>query len=46
MAEVLLDRHAARGQEGQLDTQDQPVVGSSSEWQDPSNAYAHPGSPA
>ena len=31
MAEVLFNRHAARGQEGQLDTQDEPAIGSPAE---------------
>ena len=31
MAEVLLNGHAPRGQEGQLDTQDEPAIGSPAE---------------
>ncbi len=46
MAEVLLNRHASRGQEGSMDPQDEPAAGSPPERQDPLNANAYLGSPS
>ena len=46
MAEVLFNPHASRGQEGSMDTQDEPAIGSPAEWQDPLNSNADLGSPS
>jgi len=45
MARVRIARHAAGGQEGHVDSQNQPVAGCPAEWQDPFNENAYLGSP-
>ena len=45
MAGILPARHAQNRQEGQLDTQDEPITGGSAERQDAFNENAHSGSP-
>ena len=46
MAEVLLNGHATRGQEGSMDTQNEPAAGSPAERKDPLNSNADPCSPS
>ena len=42
MAGVCPQRHTDCGQEGQLDTQDKPDLGSQTERQDPPSSYVDP----